>query len=1075
VFLYGASGDGKSSLVSAGLMAAVVARRDWSPERIRVQPRDGEEIVVERIARSEADDDRLPSLLAPDGDASPRFVMSAAAFEARVRDVCAEGKRPLLVFDQFEEVVTLFEERQAIEAQHRVAETLATLLREPLAVKLLFVFREDYLGKIKRLLAAVPELVDQALHLEALGADKLPAIVRGPFERFPGHFERELDRELADRVCAAFDERIGSGELSLSEVQLVAQRLWQSDDPHALLRARGVQGLLEDELGAALQDLPADLRDAAIAVLAQMVTAAGTRNVISADDVAQRVCADDPDISPQLVASALQRLEREARLVRRERRRDTYLYEIASEFLVPWISERRQALILARERARARRRYGSIAGALLVVVAIIAAVAIWALGQRSAAQREASTSAAYGLAAASTGVRATRPDIALLLGLAAYRQSPVSDARRATLEALIAARAPGLSAILHGHSGAVSDVAVSPDGHTLVSGGDDATVRLWDARTHRQVGGPLGGHAGAVVSVAFSPDGRVIASAGTDGTIRLWSRDGHRQLASLHGHTATVMAVAFSPSGAVLASGSSDGTLRLWSPRTHRTIRVLRPADGRVVALRFSPDGRLLAFAGDTAVWLWDLRTRRLVGSPLRTRADQLAFSPGGRILATAGFGRRVRLWSTRSRRAFATLDTHARKADVNGLAFAPGGRALAVADDHGAIRLYDPRSGERVGRRLTAGNGSINALAFTPDGRTLVAADDDNTVRLWEPGARANLDVPLAGHRGDVSDVAFSADGRTLASTGADGTVRLWDVGSLTRIGRPLSLNGAVAQSLAFSRDGPTLAVPETFGGSGIRLFVDPAAPGSRTGHIAGHGLTGLYGIAFSPDGQTLAAADIDGTVRLWSPRSRRQLGRPLTANSRTVAFSPDGETLATGNIDGTVQLWDARTRARLGKPLEAHVDPVLSLSFSPDSRVLASSGYDGKIRLWDWRARRQLGPPLVGHRSGVRDVAFSPRGDVLASAGADGTVRLWDVRAHKQLATLLRAPDPVDAVAFGPDGRTLASAGGDGMVRVWVGLLWRSDVELTEEVCHLVGDGLTRAEWAQFAGSVHYRKVCP
>src|SRR5436305_14488 len=119
-------------------------------------------------------------------------------------------------------------------------------------------------------------------------------MTRGPFERHPGHYAREIDAQLAEQLQTALAQRFGSGDVSLSEVQTVCLRLWRAPDPAALLAARGVQGLLEDELGEALAALAPELRAAAIALLSEMVTSAGTRNVISAEDLRRRVRDDDP-------------------------------------------------------------------------------------------------------------------------------------------------------------------------------------------------------------------------------------------------------------------------------------------------------------------------------------------------------------------------------------------------------------------------------------------------------------------------------------------------------------------------------------------------------------------------------------------------------------------------------------------------------------------------------------------------------------------------------------------------------------------------------------------------------------
>ncbi|HEX8158199.1 MAG TPA: hypothetical protein VF526_12515, partial [Solirubrobacteraceae bacterium] len=181
VFLYGDSGSGKSSLVNAGLLPQ--ARRiGLQPVLVRVQPRAGEELVIEQISICDDSDGVLPCVLAPESDGGSRVVLSVAQFEERVRGASPE-QRPLIVFDQFEEILTLFEDESAIASRQALAEMIVRLLREPLPVKLLFSFREDYLGRVKQLLGAQPKLVDQALRIGPPSADALVTIIRGPFER----------------------------------------------------------------------------------------------------------------------------------------------------------------------------------------------------------------------------------------------------------------------------------------------------------------------------------------------------------------------------------------------------------------------------------------------------------------------------------------------------------------------------------------------------------------------------------------------------------------------------------------------------------------------------------------------------------------------------------------------------------------------------------------------------------------------------------------------------------------------------------------------------------------------------
>src|SRR5262249_29757977 len=167
-----------------------------------------------------------------------------------------------------------------------------------------------------------------------------------------------------------------------------------------LFDEKGVQGLLEDFLSESLDRFPDELRDPAVAVLSHMVTAAGTRNVVSAEGVAAEVQAEE-DIPVERVQAALTALERDTRLVRRERRRDIDLYEIVSEFLLPWIRRRREERLAARAAAdeklrqsKARRRLAALSVFLLVLVVALVAAVLAVLANRQARLKSPSQRAA---------------------------------------------------------------------------------------------------------------------------------------------------------------------------------------------------------------------------------------------------------------------------------------------------------------------------------------------------------------------------------------------------------------------------------------------------------------------------------------------------------------------------------------------------------------------------------------------------------------------------------------------------------------------------------------------------------
>ena len=552
VLLYGESGAGKSSVVNAGVLPRLTEDGFW-PHRVRVQPVTGQEFALEPIPCSDDQekDAFLPSAF--EGAASDgRLVLGAEAFAAAVRDTTQHGST-LLVFDQFEYLVTLFPRARVFdETQSRILKTIIDLLREEtLRVKLLFVFREDYLAALNPLLEAQPELAGQSLRLVAPPLACAQEIIRAPFEKFPNHYPRELSPELAGRIAAQLAEHGERKDLSLSELQIVCSRLWNAPDPEELIRARGVEGLLEDHLDGAIKMFPPNLQQAALAVLVQLITASGTRNVVAFEDLVRRAHDDQPDVAPDLLEAAVERLDTESGLIRRERRHDIELCELTSEFLIPRISVKRDELQRALERKRDRRRLLILAVVALAVAAVAAVVAVLAAKavhernvarhQQALATQQGEKAAYLGLASRAQALVPIRPDISALLALAAYLRAPPSISNVLAVSGLTSALEQISIVRIRGRSstGTRTPSPVSPSTRrnpmSWPLGAETGRSGCGTRERHRELGSPLEGPRAGVSAISFAPNGRMLAAAQGDGLLRVWdvarSRPVARQLA----------------------------------------------------------------------------------------------------------------------------------------------------------------------------------------------------------------------------------------------------------------------------------------------------------------------------------------------------------------------------------------------------------------------------------------------------------------------------------------------------------------------------------------------------------------
>ena len=746
--------------------------------------------------------------------------------------------------------------------------------------------------------------------------------------------------------------------------------------------------------------------------------------------------------------------------------------ELEREF----VTESREVSELETKRTRrTNRRLRALLAGVAVLLAAALAGGMFAVLQRGDARDAETAQLAQRLGA--QALVEEDLDLSLLLTRQAVAIDDTPQTRGYLLASLL--RSPKAIRIMHGSDALLWGIALNPDGRTLAVCDFFGKLRFYDARTYAQIGEPL--PTDWVESIAYSPDGKTLAYGG-------------------------------------------DRYVRLIDARTRAHLAEAR-VPGRAARMAFTKDGSELVLLVERSISIRDAATLEPVGLPIELegfrasfihsyyRPPHFALTPDGRSLVTASDTGELAKWDLQSRRKTRTFEI---ATGYHALALSPDGLTAAVGIA-GGIELVDVRTGEK--RTATAGlTGTPNWLLFSPDGQTVVSANLDGTATLWDAESATPRET-LRGHSSAVQQPVFRPDGKTLYTVSDDGTAIAWDLTGNGSVKRPFTFTHDRDFDEAYDRhpgrfspDGRLIAVGLKEQGIALRDVSDLTPAGAPLLETGGE----VKGLAFSPDGRTLAAVTGGGAATIWDLASR-SLRHELTFGGGLyvgVGFSPDGITVATSGNAG-VELWDVATGASLGKiagstwasdvafsadgalvavaaaapgvpraqvwdvakgSLVATIEggpsaagDTLSVALSPDGRMLAVGGYGRVVLLWDVPTRK-LVHELDQGGAGAVTLEFSRDGRILAVSGFEPVTSLWDVATGTQIGPSLTAGRRTAMMDLSSDGRRLLMTLANGQ-----GAVWDIDPESwARRACALANRTLTREEWETFLPGRPYEPAC-
>jgi WD40 repeat protein len=490
------------------------------------------------------------------------------------------------------------------------------------------------------------------------------------------------------------------------------------------------------------------------------------------------------------------------------------------------------------------------------------------------------------------------------------------------------------------------------------------TVRVWDLDDTGEVLETAGDG-----WVGFTPDGKTLAVA-EGPLVRLFETEHWTQVGELVGHQEVVWCGVFSPDGKTLYTGSSDQTVAVWDWPT-RVLKARWKRDLAVLALSLTADGNTL----------FETLPSRLLATDTAT---------GNTRLMSDVSGGRPAFLPTFDPTLFLTTST--------------SGEVLLRAVEEG-----EPK---RVYRGHT---GVILAVAVSPDGKRAVTGGEDGVARVWDlTGSAESSELTTTPYR--TAAPVLSPDGRTLAlvsrniHNSREYPLPVLDAASGRELYRTKGTGDASfdprGRWLAVGRHNATVAVLNPADGSEVRVLDAGTRPPVQ--------------VRFSPDGASLAAAELLGIVRVWDTTTWRVTEYTPAEGNRVagLGWSSDGRLALAEGED--VVLW--RPGGGVERRFRPSAHPLVCV-FSPDGKALAVAGRGRVLELFDPATGRRT-VECIGNPSVVNGLAFNPSGTRLASVGVSGFARVWDTASGKEVLTLRGGADLM-GVAWSADGKHLYASG--------------------------------------------------
>lgn len=574
--------------------------------------------------------------------------------------------------------------------------------------------------------------------------------------------------------------------------------------------------------------------------------------------------------------------------------------------------------------------------------------------------------------------------------------------------------------------GSIKDMAISPDGQNLVTGGSSG-IFLYKLMGDFLEQNLYENITVGVNSIDWSPNGEMIAANTIENKIIILNSISGEKIKIIENISNPYYgSLSWSPKGDLLAVDGENG-INLLNINSGQLVDTI--PTNFVFLFSWSPDGKMLLYIDNNILSIWDIFSRKtieIINSPVE-RIGCIDWAPDGTKIAYGSDNNSVTIWDVANKKQISVMNEHLKP--VSHLEWSPDGNRIASASDDGII-IWDVNNTKSF---ITLENSEYmkDILIWKKDGKSVLSSNNDNSIIIWdaESGIVQYLHEGISGF---LQSIALSTDGKILATAWLFDLL-LWSIPNGELI-QTLKTNDTPTGGLAWSPENDYLATSDE-----TSVIVWNTSTWEKT--IAIENPFGSHSevISWSPDGAKLAIVwlgPLGCNIIFYDPNTGEELNKVdnsiIGGKVNAIAFSPDGKLLAAGISYGTIALWNVENGNIIGFDKPSNLG-VVSVEWSPDGLKFITGSLDGLLFYYNGISGEMINKIKLNAEAGIHALSWSPDGKIIAIGLRDKTILLINALTGEKYLTLLGHANSINGLEILPDGNGLISASKDDTIIIW------------------------------------------